>query len=418
MWKLKREYKNGIFAVGIIMLFLISPLYMNYLPASTKLGTYFMEKEGIRGPFLYLPILFLKFGLSVQGSCKLYICLTSLLACVISLYCFAKIVNNLYLGLAGCLCYVFSLYSVSIRYKEGAMGEMMAFVFLPLIIYGLYGLYTKEPGKNKYGKSAIPFFIGVLGIYMSHIPIAMICTFFVFIFCILQWKKTFRLYTFMLILISEILAVGITFPIWMAYGKAMIAGRQYAENGFGKTFPERLLQPAQLFLSFYGNNGNHIEGQPTMYYIGLGLPLFVVLLAWLLLYGVADRSAYDTEKKVAFWVIGMAVLSMFMSTILFPWLAIQQWHWLCGLILEHIGYPYRFLCVAVLLLSLSVSLIGKVLCDKVSKRLLPFLVAVITLNVLSGIYLMNDILYTNEKNPSYEAELMVQDSDFIFYISE
>ena len=47
-----------------------------------------------------------------------------------------------------------------------------------------------------------------------------------------------------------------------------------------------------------------------------------------------------------------------------------------------------------------------------------FLLGVTVCNVLSGIYLMDSLLYTTEPNPSYEAEPRCQEAEFIFYISE
>ena len=52
-----RRHKNILFVLLVLLAFLSMPLYLDYLPAAERLGIYFLETEGIRGPFLWLPAL-------------------------------------------------------------------------------------------------------------------------------------------------------------------------------------------------------------------------------------------------------------------------------------------------------------------------------------------------------------------------
>ncbi len=47
-----------------------------------------------------------------------------------------------------------------------------------------------------------------------------------------------------------------------------------------------------------------------------------------------------------------------------------------------------------------------------------FLAGVTVCNVLSGIYLMDSLLYTTEPNRSYQVQERYQDAEYVFYISE
>ena len=67
---------------------------------------------------------------------------------------------------------------------------------------------------------------------------------------------------------------------------------------------------------------------------------------------------------------------------------------------------------------MAVGLYGGRIWKKGKKAMGLFLLGVTVCNVLSGVYLMNSLLYTTEPNPSYEAEPRCQEAEFIFYISE
>ena len=62
-----RRQKNILFLELVLLVFLSMPLYMNYLPAPERLGIFFLETDGIRGPFLRLPLFLHKMGLGIQA---------------------------------------------------------------------------------------------------------------------------------------------------------------------------------------------------------------------------------------------------------------------------------------------------------------------------------------------------------------
>ncbi len=49
-----RRHKNILFVLLVLLAFLSMPLYWT---TAERLGIYFLETEGIRGPFLWLPAL-------------------------------------------------------------------------------------------------------------------------------------------------------------------------------------------------------------------------------------------------------------------------------------------------------------------------------------------------------------------------
>ena len=127
-----RRQKNILFLGLVLLVFLSMPLYMNYLPAPERLGIFFLETDGIRGPFLRLPLFLHKMGLGIQACCKISVFCINLACLAVSFFCFSEVSGNCYAGFAGSFCYCFSVYYIYINMVRGSLGEMTAFAFLPL----------------------------------------------------------------------------------------------------------------------------------------------------------------------------------------------------------------------------------------------------------------------------------------------
>lgn len=116
--------------------------------------------------------------------------------------------------------------------------------------------------------------------------------------------------------------------------------------------------------------------------------------------------------------MGVCAFSALLCTDLFPWRWIAGRHRIARILLEHIGYPWRFLAPAVLSGSMAVALYGNRAWSKGKKAMGLFLAGVTVCNVLSGVYLMDCLLYTTEPERSYEVREQYQDADYVLYISE
>lgn len=418
MSKWNRGQRNIFFALCMLLLFLSAPLTMDYLLASDRLGLYFMQAEGVRGPFLWIPMYLQRMGLSVMTVCKLYIFITNLAALVGSCYCFSKISGNVYAGIAGSFCYAFSVYSVYVRYTEGSLGEMTAFVFLPFILYGMWRLYREDNMQKGYYQGALLLGAGLFGVFVSHIPTAMITAGFIGMAALLLFSRTFRARTVIALSAGSLAAILASSFCWIPYWRGMITVGNYADIQSGSSFAERSLPLAQLLLPFLGRSRDLVEPLRAQEYFGLGLPFLGVIAVWLL-WILLGRSEDDRqEKKSMSFLIGLSIVAVFFATELMPWNGVAGLHWLPNVLLEHIGYPRRFTVVAVLLLSAAVSLFGRVVWRSGRKAMAVFLLVVTVANVLSGVYLMNAQVYTSERIDSFDADERYQGAEYLFYLGE
>lgn len=411
-----REKKNIVFVQGILLLFLSAPLFMDYMLAGNRLGICFLENEGIRGPFLWLPVLLHRAGLSIQGCLKLYLFAVNLASLVTARYCFTKITGNSYAGLAGSFCYSFSIYSIYIRYVRASLGEATAFLFLPIVALGMYGLYAEQADKRGYVRNGLILSAGLMGTYLASFPIAVIVSGFVVLAALILWKKTFRKQTLITLLVSAASVLLLSSWLLYPYIQHMFAGGVYADTATGGSFAARSLLPAQVLLPFVGASVYDADIQVYKEYASLGLPFLLILAAWCVAF--SDGRIAMKQKKQMKVVLALSLLAVLFCTKLFPWGAIAGLHWLPNAMLEHIGYPYRFLAVAVLLLSMAVSIFGSMVWEKGKKAMAVFLLTVTVVNVLSGVYLMDAVLYTTGQSHSYEADAAHQEAEYLFYMSE
>lgn len=418
MKRWSRRHKNILFVLLVLLAFLSVPLYMDYLPAAERLGIYFLDKEGIRGPFLWLAALLCRGGLEVQACCKLYLFLVNLGGLLASLYCFSEVAGNCYAGLAGSFCYCFSVYYVYVYMVRGSLGEVTAFVFLPMYGLGLWRLYTWERDRKGYWKSGIPLTAGLLGIWLSCVPLGFVFSGLTVLIALALAPRTFRRKTFLVLAASCMAAALLTLGITVPYARKVLAGGLYADAAAGNSFADRGLSWAQLLQPFQGNGVYQDEPQDQSGHVGLGLVFLVLTGVWAADGFVGRRSRGDVLWKRTSFLMALCLFSAFLCTGNFLWRWLAGIHWSFRVLLEHIGYPWRFLAPAVLAGSMAVGLYGGRVWKRGRKAMGIFLAVVTVCNVLSGIYLMDCLLYTTEPDRSAVVQERYQSADYVFYISE
>lgn len=435
--------KSKIFSLGLMILFLSMPLYMSYLPVGQELGVYFQDTPGIRGFFSWIPKWLVQAGLGQQAASKLYLFFMNALTCVISFGCFNKMVSGKVSALAGSICYSFSVYSIYIRYNAGSMGEMAAYALLPLCLYGFFGVYT---GKSRQGiwKGIGWITVGCVGLIYAHIPVALIVLAFLISGCILMGKKSLQRMRPVVLSMGLGGSVLLGLPVLVPYVQAVSKGIFYIHDN--ELFTGRGLEIAELLTAFpvkvTAMEGNVIEGMVS--YVPLGLPAVAALVVCVAgvclggnLFGMEPSGNPVCSSKQNIVpvrkLLVIAGISILLSLRVFPWNTLLSLlpEAVSGALrtgLEHIGYPHRFLIIAILLSAFLVALLG----DRVEEWAVAkygeheiliqgaFLGIVIAVNVFSGVYYMNNLLYMIPMEESITAirDSWWLESEYLLYISK
>ena len=133
--------------------------------------------------FLYIPAILRLLGISMPLAYNSFCVLINIATVAIAYFSFKNIFKEKYIGLLGAVLYSSSIYRMANLYTRSAIGEALACVFLPLIIYGLYEIFLGDSFKWKY------FALACTGVLQSHILSVLMVALFVIIFGIVFVTK-------------------------------------------------------------------------------------------------------------------------------------------------------------------------------------------------------------------------------------
>lgn len=288
--------------------------------------------------FLYIPAFLRLVGFPVQFSYGVFVFLINLATAGIACWCCFKISGDRAVSLVCAMLYVLIPYRLTDLYERNAFGETLAIAFLPLIVYGMYHVFTADSSEKAFGKSWLPLVVGFTGIIESHILTCIMCAFFVILDCVIHWKKVLEKERFVVlaktVIYTSLLNAGFVFPCITSM------------KGLDITAPYRI--------------GNRIQWGGTLYtemfrtynngtgpVLSVGSVAAAVLFLYLLLY-VTHRtdSGIGTflRQGAHLWVF--AILSLYMASMYFPWNRISDLLGKYSMMVNNIQFQFRFLGIA------------------------------------------------------------------------
>lgn len=247
-----------------------------------------------------------------------------------------KLVNTLTendkISLISSILYLIAPYRMLNAYNRVAVGEILGFVFIPIVLRGIYLIF-----KGKTEKSYL-YVLGTIGLILSH-NISTLITFFIGLALVLinfkklKDKKILKTLIFSTIII--ILSV-LFFEIPLLEQKS---SADYEVFRYGKMYSRgsvfiHALHPWQLISS-------NIPGIDNTMYFCIGLPILMCLITYVF---VRKHIPEKYKSFYNFFVI-LGIISSIMSTALFPWFLLPD-------ILLMIQFPWRLLGIIILCFSI------------------------------------------------------------------
>lgn len=294
--------------------------------------------------FLYPFAVLLLIGASTNYVMQcIFICL-NILSCLFMYDCAKNILKDRWYAVVSSILYTLAIYRLTDIYVRCALGEAIAFAFLPLLIRGIWSVWFED-------KNAWPYLtLGVCAIFFSHmLTVLMFFLGMVFMFAfylprLLREKRIFSLFKAgcfaCLICLTQIIPM-------IDYLKTGVG-----PTGLNEVVSRTVLSPAQLFL--WGNGEMPAPpGDPTLskFPAEIGLPLIigVILSAYSLLTN-NETAQKNRQNIIRFTVIG--TLGAFATTTFFPWnyLSLFTNH-----LSDFFQFAWRFLIIPTIFFSLSSS---------------------------------------------------------------
>lgn len=371
----------------------------------TFLGGYGYAASTFYGSlFMYVPAILRLMGFSLQFSYKFLLFFINLMMAVSSYYFFKEVSKRNKYGVMGSALYTLSMYKFCNTYYRGAIGEATAMAALPVVALGLWNIYTKTKDEKYKYRWIIPA-IGYTAIIQSHLISTEIVGGFTIIICLLLFKKTFKKETFLVLLKTVIatifLNLGFLAPFFESLNKLNLVGNQW--DNVKIVLQESGIDLNNIF-SFQIPQFTTKIWYEQVYYIGLGLSFFVVVLVsvFVLAKTIINKKL---DYKLIFTQI-ISLISVLMVTKYFPWNNIINFFKLklgnIGMIIANmfanLQYSYRIAIVTTLALSL-LAVITMMKLEKISKNVTTLVIVIITsLSFVQCILLEASVISTQNKS--------------------
>lgn len=328
---------------------------------------------------------------SILKALKLTIILSMTLSGITMFALMKKITKNNNLSFLTAIIYMSAPYYLSDIYTRMAMGEVISYMFFPILFYGLYDIFY-DKGKQNYFLA-----IGALGIILSHNISTLLAVIISGIFVLINIKKLFsknsRLHIWKHLIINSIFIILISI---FFYGPFLEHKTSTEYGAFVWITPkDRFISfsiyPSQLFFS-----KPHADWASTLtsntlnscMSYELGLPIIIALF-----FTPTVISKIKKENKLLYiTTLCSGILFALMATSIFPWKYIP-------LVPSVIQFPWRFLLLATFTLSIiaGINIYYSINATTLQNIFIPILIIII----YAGSYISDSVQYDIYYDISY-----------------
>ena len=304
--------------------------------------------------YFYIPALLCVLGIPYMISFKIFYLLINALTALSIYFCTKSIVKDKKISLITTILYMFSMYRIIDIFVRGAMGEMLAFMVIPIIILGLYEIVYRDYKKWYY------FTIGFVLLLLAHLISTALIAAFSLIFIIVNYKKLLAdkkriLYLFVSGGVGLLLGAFFLFPIieQKLHGSIniFVNGSYFQPRDEVVNLLEFIL-PTDFFNKFLG---------------------YSLILLFPIRKFISKNKLKEENKNLLRFADILAILSIIAwicTTGLFPWDLLNN-------TLEFIQFPWRLLIVATTFLTFANCIYIKILTDNKAKKVLKYTYIVI-----------------------------------------
>lgn len=347
---------------------------------------------------LYIPAILYLLGVPIIHAYKLYVMFINLGTLLISYFCFQKISKSRTIGVGCTALYCLSVSRILNIYLRAAVGEYSAYMFLPLVLLGVYEIYQLEDSTKEKDNGWLLLGLGMAGIIRTHIlSTVMVCIFIAFTVLILIRKMSSRVFFSFVksVLTAFVLSLGFLLP-FAEYAtdtlKVFAPKTSYGIQNYGLSLYELF----SLGTTATGKVSDSVNGLVGRIPESLGIAMLITILA--VFYVLAKCQSFKPcEKKQILFAMCLSGIALWMSTYYFPWNRLASVPFFRGQVAS-IQFPWRFLSIATPLLTYTACLAFKKIKEMAGQRSLTYLLMGICLaGALQSLYCM-DLINRNAEN--------------------
>ncbi|MDO4300037.1 MAG: hypothetical protein Q4D26_01455 [Clostridia bacterium] len=300
--------------------------------------------------FLYIPAVLRILGVSMPLAYNTFCVLVNIATAAIAYFSFKNIFKEKHAGFLGAVLYLSAIYRMTNLYIRGAMGEGLACVFLPLIIYGLYEIFFGDSSKWIY------FTLACTGVLQSHVLSVLMVAVFAIMFGIvfvtrLSDKKR-------LINLLKSCGLSVLLNLWFIVPFLQFNAQELSTDIMKRNLYNNSLQLINVLYPFPASEGwgldllnRSLEGMMSLT-VGLPVIIGVVLLIYSLLfdkYNNGGKEGYN-RRNTALVLMIFGFIALYLTSDFFPWYVLQNNN-LFGDSVGVLQFPWRFLSSASVFLA-------------------------------------------------------------------
>lgn len=377
-----------------------------------RLSEYYMFDHGYATSlfyadfFLLFPALLKLIGFPIITSYKIFLVAVCFGTALITYFSFYHCVRRPYVALFGTTVYMTATYRIFNVFERGAVGEFLAMMCFPLIMCGMYRLYTDDIKDKSYRKNKWFLIWGLSGVIQSHVLSCEMSAIFILLVCLIYIKRTFRKETFLQLAETVILTLLINCWFWLPFVYMMYSDTYLFHNLTESMIQWQGITIGKLFqtVPYKGVTHLHIYQTDPMQ-LGAATDLVLLIFPVVLIKNWKQRHK-NPYTRVCITLFCLTLLSVFMATTYFPWDAIAKVPVLLNLVTA-LQFPTRMMSPAAALGSMLALFFIPWFEQEVSPRLLKQSVAVIAfLAVGSGIFQVNNSTFIATPVRLYTLENM------------
>jgi len=401
--KITKEFDYKIFFILLaVAIFVSYPVFVDYIRKGNDIIFHIQRIEGIKDGlldgqfpvrihprtnfeyghaissgypelFLYIPAILRLIGLSIPLSYGIFIFMVNLASAGIAYFSFKNLFNKKYIGLIGSVIYLTASYRLLDLYTRSAVGEGLAMIFIPLVIYGVYEIFFGDSSKWRY------FTIACTGILQSHILSSAFSAVFLVLFGIVFIKRLREKERFVSLLksIIFILLINIWFIVPFLYFREWGLNTDILKWSLADAF-----MPTETIFRIFPDE----DAKRNIYKIlalGAHILLGTLLFVYEFLFYKNEGENKNSKKALALFVFG--VMAMFMASKYFPWKMIEETS--IGESLKILQFPWRLVSFGTALLSGCAAYAVYGFAKRIKSREIVSLVIIIFSLVIAGGYI-------------------------------
>lgn len=332
--------------------------------------------------FLYIPALIMFTGVSVAVSYKIFIMILTVATMYVTYYSIKGIFKSDNIAFLTMIGYTGSIYRVCNIQFRGALGEIIAITFIPLIMYGLHKIvYDGSSNYKERGKMYFTLAIGFTLMLYSHLISFFIMFLVAFIYFIKNIRKIYIEKRHIDIIKATLVSIGLTAPFLMPMLFMMTKGKYEYNETLTFKLTDRLIN----ILGALNINLND--------YLLMFIWLIVLSLVFIIINYIFKKYNYSNIKKETIIMLLIGTIMIIFSTDLTPWNLIEKIFPPISLI----QFPFRFLSLAMFFLILSNSIILEKIIKNTNLKLFIFCIITVVLNI--GVLFSYGLKGTNDYIP-------------------